>query len=143
MLNETMTGIARKLNETFGDNYEIYIDEIKQGLKEPCFLLVCLTGRQQQEIGPLYNREQAFDLHYFPKLKNYTTEVNSVVDMLNMELEYITVDGALVRGSKMTHQVIDGVLHFFVNYDLRIRKVIDPDPVMEDLEIIERVKAIG
>lgn len=143
MLNETMTGIARKLNATFGNGYEIYIDEVKQGLKEPCFLLICLTGRQQQEIGPTYNREQAFDLHYFPKAKNYTAEVNGVVDALNMELEYITVDGALIRGSKMKHQVIDGVLHFLVNYDLRIRKVIDPDPVMEDLEIIERVKAIG
>lgn len=143
MLNETMTGIARKLNATFGNGYEIHIDEVKQGLKEPCFLLICLTGRQQQEIGPAYNREQAFDLHYFPKAKNYTTEVNSVVDTLNMELEYITVDGNLVRGSKMKHQVIDGVLHFFVNYDIRIRKVIDPEPVLENLELIERVKNSG
>jgi len=143
MLNETMTGIARKLNATFGNGYEIYIDEIKQGLKEPCFLLVCLTGRQQQEIGITYNREQAFDIHYFPKAKNYTTEINGVVDTLNMELEYITVNGNLVRGSKMKHQVIDGVLHFFVNYDLRIRKVVDPEPFLENLELIERVKNSG
>ena len=143
MLNKTITGIAQKLNQVFGDGYEIHIDEVKQGLKEPCFLIVCVTGSQQQEIGTLYEREQAFDLHYFPKAKNYTTEVNSVVDALNMELEYITVDGNLIRGTKMKHQVTDSVLHFFVNFDIRIRKVVEPDPFMEGLEIIEGVKTIG
>lgn len=143
MLNETIDGIAQKLNETFGDNYEIYIDEVKQGLKEPCFLIVCTTGRQEQEIGTLYNREQAFDLHYFPKAKHITREINSVVDMLNMELEYITVVGNLIRGTGMKHEVIDSVLHFFVNYDMRVRKVVEPDPLMEDLTIIERVKTDG
>jgi hypothetical protein len=143
MLNETIDGIAQKLNKVFGDGYEIYIDEVKQGLKEPCFLIVCITGNQQQKLGTLYNREQSFDLHYFPKTKQITREVNSVIAVLNMELEYITVDGNLVRGTKMRHEVIGGVLHFFVNYDMRIRKVVEPDPLMEDLTIIERVKTDG
>ena len=143
MLNETIDGIAQKLNQVFGDGYEIYIDEVKQGLKEPCFLIVCVTGGQEQVIGALYKRQQAFDLHYFPKEKQITREINSVADTLNMELEYITVDGNLIRGTKMKHETIDGVLHFFVNYDMRVRKVVDPDPFMEDLTIIERVKTDG
>jgi hypothetical protein len=143
MLNETIDGIAQKLNQVFGDRYEIYIDEVKQGLKEPCFLIVCITGNQQQKLGTLYNREQSFDLHYFPQAKQITREVNSVIAALNMELEYIEIEGGLLRGTKMKHEVIEGVLHFFVNYDIRIRKVVEPDPLMEDLEIIERVKTNG
>lgn len=141
MLNETITGLAQKLDQLFG--YEIYTDEVEQGLNEPCFFIVCLTGRQEQEIGTLYEREQAFDIHYFPQAHKPTREINDVADTLHMELEYITVDGNLVRGSKMRHEVIDGVLHFFVNYDIRIRKVVEPGPYMEDLEINERVKPNG
>jgi protein involved in ribonucleotide reduction len=131
MLNEIMIGIAQKLNQVFGDDYHIHIDEIEQGLKEPCFLIVNLKGAQEQEIGTLYNRDQSFDIHYFPKnKKKIIREVNSVVDTLNMELEYITVVGNLVRGTEMKHEVVDGVLHFFVNYNIRIRKVVEPDPFM-------------
>jgi len=143
MLNETIDGIAQKLNQVFGDEYVIHIDEVKQGLKEPCFLIVCVAGGQEQEIGTLYNREQAFDLHYFPKAKQITREINSVIAVLNMELEYIELASGLLRGTKMKHETIDGVLHFFVNYDMRVRKVVELDPFMEDLEIIERVKTNG
>lgn len=47
-------------------------------------------------------------------------------------LEYITVTGDLVRGTKMKYEVVDGVLNFFVNYDLFVYKVADSIP-MEDL----------
>lgn len=38
MLNEIITGISQKLNATFGDGYEIYENDVEQGLEEPCFL---------------------------------------------------------------------------------------------------------
>jgi protein involved in ribonucleotide reduction len=144
MLNETIIGISQKLNQVFGDDYKIHIDEIEQGLKEPCFLIVNLTGDQELEIGNLYNRDQSFDIHYFPKnKKKISREVNSVVDTLNMELEYITVAGNLVRGTEMKHEVVDGVLHFFVNYDIRVRKAIESDPFLETITINEEVKVSG
>ena len=143
MLNETIEGISQKLRQVFGDGYEIYLDEMKQEQKEPCFVIACLGGKQQQELGNLYKREQAFDLHYFPKEKSSTAEAYRTADVLNMELEYITVEGNLVRGTKMRHEVIDGVLHFFVNYDLRLRKVVEPAPLMEELTIKEKVKTNG
>ena len=141
MLIKTIEGIAQQLKYLFG--YPVHIDEIKQGLKEPCFLIVCVTGSQEQEIGPAYTRGQAFDIHYFPRAKNSAREVHSVVGTLNLGLEYITVDDNLVRGTKMRHEVISGVLHFLVNYDIRIRRVIENDPVMETVIIDERVKTIG
>jgi hypothetical protein len=144
MLNETTIGIAQKLNQVFGDGYEIHIDEIGQGLKEPCFLIVNLKGGQEQEIGTLYNRDQSFDIHYFPKdKKKITREVNDIADTLNMELEYITVGGNLVRGTEMKHETVNGVLHFFVNYDIRVRKVVEPDEFMGTIKINEGVKMSG
>jgi hypothetical protein len=143
MLNKVIDGIAQKLNQVFGDGYEIYIDEIKQGLEEPCFLIVCLTGRNEQEIDALYNRELPFDIHYFPQSSKVTREVNNVTETLNLGLEYIQIEDGLLRGTDMKHEVIDNVLHFFVNYDLRLRKVVDPDEFMETVTINGGVKTSG
>lgn len=141
MLNETVIGIAQKLDQTFGDGYEIYIDSVKQGLHEPCFLIVHLKGNQEQEIGNSYTREQPFDIHYFPQSKNdITQEISTVIDVLVMSLEYIEVDDGLLRGTEMSHEVIDDVLHFYVNFNVRIRKVVEPDPAFETVIINGGVK---
>ncbi len=141
MLDQIINGIAQKLNQVFGDETEIYIDEVEQDLKEPCFLILCIDGGQEQGVGPLYFREQAFDIHYFPQSKKQSTrEINSVLGLLYEELEYIEVSGNLVRGTEMKHEVIDGVLHFFVHYDIWLRKVIEPDPAMEEIEVNGGIK---
>mgnify|MGYP000801805600 FL=1 len=47
-------------------------------------------------------------------------------------LEWITVTGDLVRGSKMKSEIVDGVLNFFVNYDMFVYRKVDSVP-MEDV----------
>ena len=37
MINKIIDGICEKLNESFGDGYEVYTELKNQGLKEPCF----------------------------------------------------------------------------------------------------------
>lgn len=143
MLNKVITGIAQKLNQVFGDGYEIYIDSVKQGLNEPCFLITSLKGNQKQEIGNLYSRKQPFDILYFPQKRCSTTEINSVVAVLQMELEYITIDVDSLRGTDISYEIVGGVLHFFVNYDLRVRREVIPEEYMGTLTQIERVKLDG
>lgn len=139
MLNETITGISQQLDQVFG--YQVNINSIKQGLVEPCFLITTLKGSHGQIIGNLYLRKQSFDILYYPKDKDdVTTETNAIIASMEMEMEYINVNGAIVRGTKMNSEVIDNVLHFFVNYDLRIRKEIVPDEYMETLFQAEEVK---
>ena len=43
MLNEIVKGIAVQLNAVFGDGFEIYQNNVEQGLKEPCFFIFCLN----------------------------------------------------------------------------------------------------
>lgn len=38
-------------------------------------------------------------------------------------LEYISVAGDLTRGTQMHYEVIDDVLHFFVNYDMFVNRL--------------------
>ena len=54
-------------------------------------------------------------------------------------LELIDVDGDLVRGSKMHYEMVDGVLNFFLNYDLFVYRKEQTDP-METIETETTVK---
>lgn len=47
MINSIVEAISCSLNKEFGDDYEIHNEEIKQGLKEPCFFYCLLEPKQQ------------------------------------------------------------------------------------------------
>ena len=67
-------------------------------------------------------------------------ECFAVADQLNAALEYILMDQDVLRGTKMKHKVIDGVLHFFVNYNFIVIKVGDPLDEMGRLDVSTGLK---
>lgn len=141
MINSIIESIGVSLNAEFGDEYIIYTESIEQGLSEPCFFLFCINPTSQIFLKNRYFRENQFCIQYFPADKDRAKEeCNAVAERLFLCLEYITVTGDLVRGTKMKYEIIDGVLNFFVNYDLFVYKVVTPD-VME--EISENVTMKG
>jgi hypothetical protein len=140
MVGEIIAGVSIKLNQVFGDDYEIYVNEVKQGLQEPCFFIKCLNINQDKVIGNRYFRSQPFDIHYFPERKE-NSELFIMAEKLFDELEYITLEnGDLLRGSKMNIETVDGILHFFVNYDLYVLREQVKEGPMEILHTIGRVK---
>lgn len=134
MINSIIEAISISLNEEFGDDYTNYTEEINQGLKEPCFFISCLNPTQKLFFGKRYFRENQFCIQYFPfdKMRE-KEECNDVAEKLFDCLEYINVTGDLVRGTKMKYEVTDGILNFFVNYDMFVYKKTDPPDVMEEL----------
>ena len=55
-------------------------------------------------------------------------------------LRYITIPcGDMLRGTSISYEVVDGVLHFFVNYNL-IVNIPKELPTMETLEIDQHTK---
>lgn len=136
MVNKILDGISIKLNQVFGDGTEIYADaDVKQGLKEPCFFIAVLNPSQTQMIGRRYFREHPFDVHYFPKSKGNNIELQEMASDLFEALEYITLpNGDLVHGTSMRYEVVSGVLHFFVNFNMFIKKEKALDP-MEEISI--------
>lgn len=140
MLIAMIDGIGRALGGEYA-GLSVYTDEPKQGLSPPCFLIVNLMNTETHHFGDRYRREHSFDIRYFPEdAAKPAREAAAVGEALFMVLEYITVNGSLLRGTDMQHQLIDGVLHFFVNYNVFIRKLKDPAPYMEVLDQRQRVK---
>lgn len=124
-----------EFNTESGAAYEIHKEEIKQGLKAPCFFVQCINAVHEQTLGSRYHEENQFMVQYFPESKDsYQAECAAVSARLLWALEYITCigDGKPIRGTGMHSEVVDGVLNFSVNYNLPIRKITEPT-VMETL----------
>lgn len=144
MINSIIEAISVSLNGEFGDDYEIHMEEIKQGLKEPCFFIACLNPTNNLFMGKRYERTNQFCIQYFPKSDEVQRECNGVAERMYDCLEYITTDGDTkpIRGSEMNHQVVGGVLNFFVNYDFFTVKTEDNTP-METMTASTGVKEGG
>ena len=144
MLNKIITGISQALDAEFNseenEEYTIYTEDVEQGLEEPCFFIFSLKPSSKQLVGNRYDRKYPFDIHYFPKdEENINNEINEVTERLFTALEYITVDNNLVRGTNMNVEIVDNVLHFFVDFNMIVRtesKEIEP---MGSLKIKQRL----
>ena len=140
MINKIIDGICEGINSEFGDPYEIYTETVNQDLNEGCFSVLCLNPTIQQFVGKRYYRTNQFCIHYFPKTDEPRTECQAVSERLMNCLEYITVDGDLIRGTEMNSEIVDNVLSFFVNYDMFIYKVTETASSMESLDYKSGVK---
>lgn len=137
-INDVVTAISIKLNETFGDAYEIHTESIEQGFQEPAFFILLLQPEFDQVVGNRYHETLPFDIHYFGP--DYM-DAYSKASKLMKEMEYIQLlNGDLLRGTKMKGEVIDGVLHFFVNYNFNVYKVTDPLDSMDGISISGTIK---
>lgn len=143
MINAIIQSISITLDAEFNEkNYNIHMEEVKQGLKEPCFFIACLNPTHELFLGKRYFRQNQFVIQYFPESKeDLQSECNAVAERMTWCLEYITVPGEdkPIMGTKMKYQIIDGVLNFFVNYDCFVRRV-EQDEAMETLESNTGVK---
>lgn len=141
MINSIIESISITLNAEFGEKYKIHREEKKQGLKEPCFFVQCLNPTEELFFWERYFRKNQFCIQYFPEDKLHgKQECYAVGERLFSCLEYLDVGGDLVMGTKRKYEVVDGILHFFVNYDLFVYKVAEPVPVMEEVSSETHVK---
>lgn len=122
--------IIKVLQDAF-PNLSVYGDEIAQGFKEPCFFVKGLPGTQTKEIGRRYNRTTSFNIHYFAKGSDDAWDM----DVKLYELfENLYVNGDLYRGSGLTGEVVEGVLHFFVDYNFQVIRESENYPKMQELQ---------
>ena len=140
MINKIIDGISVAINSEFSDSHDIHTEAVNQGLDDGSFSILCLNPTNNQVLGKRYFRTNKFCIHYFPKSNEPRSECQSVVERLMDCLEIIKVEGDLVRGTKMNSEIVDGVLSFFVNYDMFVYKEAVREPVMETLRYNTDVK---
>lgn len=124
MINSIIEAISISLNKEFGDGYETHMEEMKQDLEKPCFFITCSNQTTNLFFGKRYIRTNQFRIQYIPETDEKQRECYSVAERMQQCLEYITICGEdqPMRGTKMTYEVVNGVLNFFLNYDCFIYK---------------------
>lgn len=135
MINPIIDGIASSLNRHFGQDCKIYKEDVPQGFTEPCFSIQHIASEVTERVPPHYFTMNKFDIRFFPKDSlNAKTEMHMTARALFSVLEYIYVLDNLCRGTKMRYEIVDGVLHFILNYDLFIQSADDaPEHYMQSL----------
>ena len=132
MINDIIKGVAKAIRNEFGENCRIYTDEVKQGLKEPCFFISTLNPQMKQVFGKRYIISCQIMVQYITE--GGKAECNDVAMRLFEVLELITVSGDLVRGKNMSYEVSDGVLSFSVSYDIFVYKTDEAKDYIESIE---------
>lgn len=132
MINSIIESISICLNAEFGDGYRIYREAKMQGFTEPCFFIQCLNQTEKLFFWKRYYRENPFCIQYFPEDEfGGNRECCAIAERLFSCLAYLDVGGDPVMGTKMKYEVADGILHFFVNYDLFVYRGNESVSVME------------
>lgn len=134
MLNEIVKGVSMQLTAVFSD-VRVYQDDVRQGLKAPCFFIGTLKAERQPLGGGRYLSRNPLDVQFIPKNSVENGEMCAAAEKLFSALEFITLpDGSLAHGSNMSCEIVDGVLHFFVSYSLTLRREQAQTP-MEELAV--------
>lgn len=132
MLKELIIAINTAL-EKANSKAEIYVDEIPQGFKEPCFCVQILNPDEKQLLGERYLRTYNFCIQYFPEKKGLWENVE-MAELLHRALNQIDLGNEdYVRGVNRRYEIVEKNLYYFVTYRLHIRDVDIDDNYMEEM----------
>ena len=142
-VNVLINAICVALNKEFGDSYKNYTESVQQGLQEPCFFIFCPNPTRELFLGLIQSRrryfcENQFVVQYMPvDALQPNAECHAVAERLELCLEWINVNGNPLNGTKMHYEIVDGVLHFFVNYDMFVYRTVESTPMEEFMQDVK------
>lgn len=131
-INDVIHGIMAALKQHF-PNIKIYGEEIQEGFQAPCFFVKVFPVSHMRERGRRYLRSHAVDIHYFPATTYANNEMHDMAESLYETMEYIMADNQTCRATEMNHEIIDGVLHFYVQYNFHMIRDIEEALLMQNL----------
>ena len=133
LIKEIINGISQKIYSFYEGLYDIYVEEVEQGLQMPCFMINLISSDIRMILKPRYMFETIFDVIYFGEgYKDCMDRGSELYDIL----EDITInDKELIRGTKMNMDIIKNILHFRVRYNLILQNKPDIIDMMEEHQI--------
>ena len=119
MIEKIIDGITAALFKEFGEGVKIYVDDVSQGLEEPCFFVQLINASNQIFRGKRRRLVNQFSVQYFARNADDRLECVSTFERMNDCLEYISVDDAPMRVSDMQlNDISDGVMTVTMSYNL-------------------------
>lgn len=137
MIKSIIDGICLALSEEFGSDYKIYIENVEQGLKEPCFIVSLLNPTLNLYRDKRYYHTNLFSVQFFPASADAWTECAEVFERMAMCMEVV---GEVYRASNFSGEVVDGILTVTTNYNAFSIKDTEKTQVMQTLKVDSEVR---
>lgn len=134
MVKKIINYILAKLHHNF-PKAELYQEVVKQGLKEPCFIVKLLNIETTQLLGTRKELDLNFAITYLPNPKENLIDLYLIGEKLTHELEIIGEKGDLIRGRDIKINVVEDVLSIKVQYSLIVTYAELKCALMQELEI--------
>lgn len=133
MVDQLINGIAQKLTTVFGDAYTIHTREVDEAQQTSCLIVSLLQSERQARLGGRMYQSSAFDIRYYPPAVVDYGDMIAVGETMMTELALITLyEGDLAGGVRRKYEIVDGVLHFLVTYNLHLEKSpVETTPMQE------------
>lgn len=145
MINTVVSSVCTAVYDAFGDEYKIYKELVKQNLTTPCFFIDCEGTNRTQGLNNRFFREHIIVVYYFPLNEDYRAECNEILSKLQATLDYILIEGNLVKSKKFKFTYTDfktsrsefshNVLKINVNFDFFTYENITAPTLMQELEL--------
>lgn len=135
MIQEMVQAMTQAIY-TVAPDIPIYDAQTEQPFKVPCFHIVLKAMNQKKNLGNRYQQTYSYDVRYYPA-ENIGAEVDvrRIQELAVDALEWIEVSNKPVKGLDIRAEYAEGMLHVFVDYQVSVIEVGDPDGLMEQLEI--------
>lgn len=133
IVDDIITGISIKLNELFNGKYAIYFDTVNQGLLTPCFIIRKISSEVKQLLKGRKVFYNYFCISFVSSSSNdFSRDIIDTEELLLANMEFIeSKTGERYFGTGINTEVVDGVLHFFINYNCTVREIIKNEHMQE------------
>lgn len=111
MIEKIISGISRTLFDIFGEDVEIYTEDVKQGFKEPCFIIELVDEKVTNGVAGRLIAKDLFSVTYYPVKDIANKDIQKTIGLLRGALRVISVGDDLVRTTNLSLDVADSELH--------------------------------
>lgn len=135
MVNSVLTAVTKQLGSTFGGGYRYYVEDVEQGLKQPCFTVDMLNPLERSKSPVLYDRTMPLVIHYFSdSVTNAKEDCYAIAERAVECLEYLPFLNTTLRGENISWQLTDDVLQIFITYKFTTTKAVAEVERMDTLD---------
>lgn len=137
-----LSAVTRALTEHFKGEMSVVTEVPAQGAASEYLFVHQINREQKPDNGSFYNRFYFFDIRYHPdsKIGSQYRRMTELEEALTECLHLIPTDDQPVKASSMKSERPEGVLHFFVDYPVRVIQTPTTMPVMETVKVNEHLK---
>ena len=137
---DIIKAVGKTLKKHF-NNEKIYDEQIRQGMKKPCFFVYEYNAEYSQQLGNRYENKKHFVIRRFDfEDENIYERLRQTADKMLEIIDFIEDGGISFRCINVNYRIEDNVLHFFFDVKFDTAKELPEEEKMKELEVTENVR---